>query len=432
MKSITTFKSFTMSWLYITGGIILLILVTGLIPSCTVLKTDYSGTQQKNAMVYYYLPESLLKIHVVTKVAVIYESEDSSLVGSPQTLEQSFSVTTENIADTRTLLSLNYKANAMMTDEIKYAVNKKGLLETVDIKTDDRASDIIAKLAEAPKTILGLATAARAAGTFVKIKEFSGDFIVKASELTAAGLSIPWIIPITNELKPADYVLADAGFTIIATPPFTNPLPAVNTLVTASTPNNVDAIMTRPLLNIDLTFQSSAGAPVPNPRPITVTIADMTRVSTVPVKRTAFAKRETKVMMSDGLVIGHDLKNPSSVEGFISIPINIAKAIVSVPGQLVTFKIDNTKRLTDLEKEKLNLEKSLQESQKYALTKETELDKLKLEIQKSALSSEYALQTLKYELEKTLLESEKKQLEALKALQEIKAELEKLKKPNGQ
>lgn len=67
---------------------------------------------------------------------------------------------------------------------------------------------------------------------------------------------------------------------------------------------------------------------------------------------------------------------------------------------MIQFKFDNTKRLDDLEKAKLNYEKSIQESQKFALTKEQEIEKVKLDMQKAALSNQVELQKLKLELQK--------------------------------
>ncbi len=148
----------------------------------------------------------------------------------------------------------------------------------------------------------------------------------------------------------------------------------------------------------------------------------------IPVNRTAFVKRVNKIGIQDGVILSNEINKPSSVEGFLSIPIDIAKAVVSVPAQLIQFKFDNTKRLDDLEKAKLNYEKSIQESQKFALTKEQEIEKVKLDMQKAALSNQVELQKLKLELQKSLLETETKQLEAQKALDAIKKELEELKK----
>ncbi|WP_379091465.1 hypothetical protein [Pedobacter sp. UC225_65] len=147
-------KKNKMEWIYTGIGLMMIVLITGLLSGCAVVKTDYSSQSKKNATVYYYLPESLVKIRASVKVAVVYNADDSTLNESSKVIEQSFETSTEMIADTKDLLSLNYRPNALMADDIKYAVNAKGLLETVNITTEDRTAAIISKLAEAPGSYL--------------------------------------------------------------------------------------------------------------------------------------------------------------------------------------------------------------------------------------------------------------------------------------
>ncbi|GHU59987.1 hypothetical protein FACS189411_17330 [Bacteroidia bacterium] len=394
------------------------------------VKTNYSTDAKKEATVYYYLPESIIKIRATAKVAVVYNA-DSTLTGSSNIIEQSFAITSEMIADTKDLLSLNYKQNALMADDIKYAVNSKGLLETVNITTEDRTADIISKLAEAPQVILGTSTGVnKAAGTIVKIKEFVSDFALKASTISSTAQTIKWNLVILNELGvdeqpkalPADFALSSAD---VSTTPQT-----LSALINGSSTTNteLDGILTRPIKNISLKIESAvAGISFNTTLPSNVVVADVSKLVVIPVKRTAFVKRVNKIGIQDGVILSNEINKPSSVEGFVSIPINIAKAIVSIPGQLVQFRYDNTKRADELEKAKLNYEKSIQESRKFALTKEQEIEKVKLEIEKNNLSNSIELQKLKLELQTILLEAEKKQLEAQKALDEIKKLLEELK-----
>ncbi len=421
-----TSKFKKMEW-YIIIGLFIVVLLTGALSSCTVVKTNYSSNSKKAATVYYYLPESILKIKSTVKVAVVYNSDDSTLNGSSRIIEQSFGTTAEMIADTKDLLSLNYKPNALMSDEIKYGVNTKGLLETVNITTEDRTSDIIVKLAEAPQIILGTSSgAARAPKTIVKIKEFSADFIVKASAISNTPLSINWQIVLINELGKDEFLTIQGDFKISSQDIMPNASTLsnlVNNGAAASPIDEMEGIFTRPLKNVQLKFESTSSG-FNNSLPTNITIADNSKLIIIPVNRTAFVKRVNKIAIQDGIIQSNEITKPSSVEGFISIPINIAKAIVSIPSQLVQFKFDNTKRLDDLEKAKLNYEKSIQESQKFALTKEQEIGKVKLDIQKTELSNQIELQKLKLELQKSLLEAETKRLEAQKALDALKKELE--------
>lgn len=418
-----------MEWNYFFISLIVFILLTGFLSSCTVVKTNFSADSKKSATVYYYLPESILKIKTTVKVATIYNSDDNTLNASTRIIEQNFVTTTEIIADTKDLLSLNYKPNVLMADDIKYGVNAKGLLETVNITTEDRTGDIIAKLAEAPQVVLGTSGGtAKAANTIVKIKEFSADFVVKASTISSTPLPINWQIIIPNELGKDEFLTVQGDFKISSPDIVLNTTTLsglINGVNAQSTNEETEGILTRPLKNIQLKFESNGFI---NTLPTNVVITDNSKLIVIPVMRTAFVKRVNKIGIQDGVILSNEITKPSSLEGFVSIPINIAKAIVSIPGQLVQFRFDNTKRFEELEKAKLSYEKTIQESQKFALTKEQEIVKVKLDIQKTELSNQIELQKLKLELQKSLLEAETKQLESQKALDKIKKELEELKK----
>lgn len=417
-----------MEWIYPVVAILLITLLAGIFTGCAVVKTNVSSGASKKATVYYYLPESLVKIKSTVKVAVKYNMDDSTLNESSAVVEQSFSTSSEMIADTRDLLSLNYIPNALMADEIKYAVNAKGLLQTVNITTDDRTAATIEALSKAPQAILGVNTGAdKGDGVFVRIKEYSAEFLVKASEITADKRLVKWKIILTNDLKDDNYTTADADFSVMATN-FEKPLEIKTILkpATGESPQEINGILTRPLKNIELVF--TCGTDKMESRPVSVSIADVNKLVTIPVNRTAFVKRTNKIEINDGMIMSNEIVKPSSVEGFASIPVNVAKAIVSIPAQLVTFKIDNTKRTADLEKNKLLLEKALEETKTYAITKIQDLEKVKLDQQKATLTNELALEKLKLELAKEILIAEKNKLDAQKELDKLKKEIEELKK----
>lgn len=387
-----------MEWIFIIAAFFLLILLTGLFSSCAVVKTDFSSNAKKNATVYYYLPESIIKIKATAKVAVVY-NEDKMLTGSSNIIEEGFVMTTEIIADTKDLLSLNYKPNALMADEIKYGVNTKGLLETVNITTEDRTADIISKLADAPKIVLGSSAAVtRAPKTIVKIKEFTADFAIKASAILSTAQTINWNLIIINELGIDEQPKTLTADFKISTADITEAIPTLTSLINgnASTGTEIEGILTRPLKNISLKIESAIpGVSFPSTLPINVVITDPARIVVIPINRTAFAKRTNKVAIQDGIILSNEISKPSSVEGFITIPINIAKAIVSIPAQLVQFRFDNTKKLDELEQAKLNYEKALQERQKFALTKEQEMEKMKLDTQKALEEIKNQIEDLK-------------------------------------
>ncbi|MCE1198106.1 MAG: hypothetical protein LWW85_03985, partial [Marinilabiliales bacterium] len=136
--------------------------------------------------------------------------------------------------------------------------------------------------------------------------------------------------------------------------------------------------------------------------------------------------RTNKITMQDGLVLSNEINNPSSVEGFAMIPVNIAKAIVSIPTQLVQFKFDNTTKLEALEKEKLNYEKALRENEKYLYTRQQELEKVKLDLEKARLTNASDLEKYQMELQTGLATAEKNLITVQKELAELKKQMEDL------
>lgn len=129
----------------------------------------------------------------------------------------------------------------------------------------------------------------------------------------------------------------------------------------------------------------------------------------VPITRSAFVKKVNKISIVDGIITSNAISKPSSIEGLASIPIDIAKAVVSIPAQLLSVKIDNTKNATELQVEKLKLEQSTLANQTYILGKGQELEKAKIEPEKSLLTAEKEKLAVQKELETT-----KAELEALK------------------
>jgi hypothetical protein len=425
-------------------SVIFVFFISSLISGCgTIVKTNYKTENKKDANVYYYLPESLLKIRSTAKVRVSY-NEDKSINGDNcRVIEQTFVVTGEMIADTKHLLALNYTSNWLASDIIKYGVNSKGLLETVNVTAEDRTAQIVAKLAEAPKAILSAAPA-KGEGTD-RIKEYTQDFLIKASAINKTETTILWTIIVANESGLTDFTTVDAKFTIKTDSPMSTEVlykPAgtasskaeelgtfeqllVSTNKTDNANKEVAGILTRPLKMFSLDISAEGlSAPVS----VYIPVADNSKLILVPVKRAPFVKKVNNMTIAEGIVTSNEITNPSSLEGFISIPIDIAKAIVSIPAQLVTFRFDNTTRLTELETAKLTYEKAILANEKYTIGKDQELENVKLELAKTQLTNASALEKSKLDLETAMATAEKARLAAQQELDKLKKEIDELKK----
>ncbi len=368
-----------MEWLYFISGLLLLILLCLRIHSPTeVVQTDFSSNALKKATVYYYLPETILKIQATAKVVVIYNAENK-LTDSNQIIETHFVIKPEMIGDTSELLALNYKPNIFMSDVIKYAVNAKGLLETVNVTTEDRTTEIISKL---PITLNEATKSSSFTNltetTIVKIKEYSSDFEIKVSEIPHLSKPIGWNIVVYNELGIDELPkILNASFNI-SSEDIPKTSPSLSAIINKDSNSNapINGILTRPLKNISIKIDFKGDTNNSNfCLASNVMVADVTKLIVVPVNRTDFVKRINNIGIQNGVILNHEITKPSSVEGFFAIPINIAKAILSIPAQIFQFKFDNTKKSDELEKLQQGFEKFLQESQKNTLTKSQDTKK---------------------------------------------------------
>ena len=84
----------------------------------------------------------------------------------------------------------------------------------------------------------------------------------------------------------------------------------------------------------------------------------------LPVSRSGFVERVGSIEFQDGMIKAIALKKPSEALAFVSIPIEIGKAIVSIPAELVQIKInsENSKKdLYEAQKSRFEAKKALED-----------------------------------------------------------------------
>jgi hypothetical protein len=79
-----------------------------------------------------------------------------------------------------------------------------------------------------------------------------------------------------------------------------------------------------------------------------VNMSNMSPILSISVERAMFAKRDTDLTFSAGVLTDVSIKKTSELAGFVRIPLAIAKAVVDVPAQIVQFKIADTQNQTAL------------------------------------------------------------------------------------
>lgn len=365
-----------------------------LLSESAVVRSGKFTVNDSKGNLYYYLPKGLIKITSVAEVMIYTEKERDQIKGM-QLLSQSFVHETEIIPDASQILSLNYVNNVLYRDEIDIKINEKGLITNVDIETEDRLPNIIEALAQAPEKIFTL--------TQMKKGEYEEkidiDYIVTTEKFTRVFIFEPsdlpekanWIIPKKDQYGGSMQV--DASFTIKVHLPELKVDPGSFSLKEA-----VDGIVSRPMILHKFVIAPYAQELNNQEVEFYESLPDTNLNFIIPIKRALFSKVNNNMLFSNGLIMGYKMEKPSEVEGFISIPVNIAKAIISIPTQLFQFRIDTTKRKTELEKEVLNLNKAVSEKEQYSLLQAMENHKKQLEMDKSLLTFEKELGTLKNEI----------------------------------
>jgi hypothetical protein len=102
----------------------------------------------------------------------------------------------------------------------------------------------------------------------------------------------------------------------------------------------------------------------------TVVMPNKNILGSIPIERAPFVKKEFVLSFTNGMLTSVQTKNPSEVLGFISIPINVAKAIVSIPSAMLKFEttqINADNNLLTAQQKNLDLQRQIIETQQKLL-----------------------------------------------------------------
>jgi hypothetical protein len=399
--------------------IALLIVVCSLFWPRDIIITKKYKPSMKRILGVYYLPETLIQIKVNAKVLI---SSDKSLsTVTSQLIGQEFEVSTLIQADTSQAFVLQHVPNPFSINEYFLTTNEKGLLENMNATSDSQTPEIFSffskvgtQASDAKSAKSSRAFAQAALTEKIEIRNYERIFHVRVEEL----LNVPptkreWKIQDTLKGSNILFPEVEAGFKVELEKKVEPKNLANIEKMSKNYPGLVFRI--RALLEIkieslklDNTLQKLA-----------LNCIHPGYCYIVPVRSTPFVKRTHELSMVNGELVSHKLTIPSSVEGFISIPINLAKAIVSIPAQLLSLKVDFTSKKKELEELIKGIEQTEYErkessiaskliDEESALKREREI----LNSQKKLTRTETELAEIKIRYAKDLerLEHEKKKL----------------------
>jgi hypothetical protein len=325
--------------------------------------------------------------------------------------ELQLAVTVLMEADTRRLFGITYNSFIFANDEIKVATNTAGLLESVSATTEDRISNIIAQISQAPKDLLSKAfdpdlapsLAGQPSSTITQSVTFTNNFYILPSELEANGFKRKWIIPIdgadpnilvnasfkcTYNAKRFNASAVEGPFNGLVTRPLRKLLLQVHQAT--DTKKNIDN------LNDNSAFSNEIKVSYE------VMVPDTSLALEVPIRRAAFVKKINTPKFSNGILIENYISKPSQMEAFLSIPINVLKAVFAIPSQLLSFKISHIQQETALETAQQALLKAQQQTKAAENASNAQINKINqasINAQQTVLSAQQSVESTKAELQ---------------------------------
>ncbi len=312
----------------------------------------------------YYLPTACLLIKATATVIVTKDAGTKNIIDTKLS-EITFDSTVQIVPDTRSFFSIKYTPSFFSNDDLKLSINSSGLIEGINLTAEDRIANIIAEVAVAPKTILSAdeaeakkkslvsETSKEGVTVITETKQYNNNFFILTNEIRKENASRRWIINVDGASETDSTV--DASFRLKFD------IPSPGSFLFKDNFQELEGILLRPLQTIIMSTHTFSCIP---PLQYQLLVPDESKVVSISIKRSAFVKKVYGFKMTNGMLTENTINKPSEMEGFMSIPIKIAKAIVSIPAQIISFKIENIKHQTSLVTEQQNLSKAVLQKKK--------------------------------------------------------------------
>lgn len=353
-----TFEDYLLALGILLGVAILVYLLSRIWAKNRLLVSKRATTSDPEADQYYYLPGYGINLQVTATVLLfrdrlkrVKRTDLISLSAQPEVVLQ---------ADTRNLVTLHYISDPFSSDELKITTSAKSLLQNISSVATDKIATIVNVIVQAPKETLDeLGSSVEAIKSDDDVKPDARPVVItrvfklSPEELAKGEVSI-------------DMVDGEAGVNLQFT------LKNNNFSGEVSIPDEFNGILSRPMSNQAWEVRQASGdngadeTSTPPLSSFTCYAPDYSRIIKVPVRRAMFSRRQQLPGFSDGLLIENSISKHSEAEGLASIPLNILKAIVSIPAQLFQFRIIHNKLETEHAKSLLELKKAQEANNKHA------------------------------------------------------------------
>ena len=291
---------------------------------------------------YYALPKALLTVEIVPDADVDEKACDAQG-------KKFFKEEIKLVPDQDHRYQLRFLSNAAFKDTIKITTNDSGILTKVTTMSTDESVTVTNKL-------LALATEIE---KLSKVATFSlPSPVVKVVGSPNCETISGYLLPSVQEILLGKYRVSVKK--VLAPTESVNATAPAKTLPTANNNNCPgDGICYRPLAPYLIEVRENGKSQARLSK--IVLLPDVETTLSLQISRAPFVAQKADFTFKDGMLTESDIDRPSSVAGFVDIPINIAKALVSIPAALLDLKITNTKKESSVADEQLKLLKKQQE-----------------------------------------------------------------------
>lgn len=301
------------------------------------------GSQRENAAISipYSLPRGLIKISVARNEHDVLAVDVLDVVYEPDPAHQYY---------------LTYDHSLFSTDTVSIQTTDTGLLEKISAQSKDQRGEVVKKLVE-------LAT------------ETGKAFIGARGKTTDPYPTFSYETFFDPTLKEdRDRLIADLGeYGVEILELDATPLGSALSRGAAKDCNRGACFRLAIPYAFVIAYRNQPTIAFPDPTPArgtaNILIPNGSPILAVEINRYAFVEAKTEIVFDDGMLTKISLDKPSEAVGFMEIPIDVAKSIVSIPSALFDFKIKSMNDDQRLNTAQMNLI----ESQMRLLEKQQDL-----------------------------------------------------------
>jgi hypothetical protein len=236
------------------------------------------------------------------------------------------------VADHDWRFTARFAHNILRDDDGKLGVSADGLLTSSNVVAADRTGDIIVELAGAiagfggaPGRLVGLVKSDAETNCDQPVKKFvdqfdpATGFVATNALLKKAGFDLEIELRNASQRGPACGVAGNCG----KAAPFT-------------TQGSVGALFYRSAVPVTVILKQG-GDPVDA---AVAMIPQLGPISYIPMRSSAFVKTVDDVTFSNGAITGWNASRPSEVLEIVRLPIKLLKAVISVPAEVISLRIN--------------------------------------------------------------------------------------------